>query len=144
MTGFANSTMDLYVVLGIVRIGFGLIATVISGSHQNIQWQRSGTSCFFSSSLSPTASLAAVARVLRVASLSLATSRAQRSIKAGVARHGWKTYACCPLLRQWIQHLGSSQRAGWRRSCESAGQQDRPIFKLKSRGSLLDRLHFDG
>lgn len=68
--------MNLYVVLGLIRIGFGLATTVISlVDYKVFAWQRCDTSCFFSFTLSPTASLAAVARVLRVASLSFATSK---------------------------------------------------------------------
>ena len=89
-----------------------------------ISWRESGTErqqqntlCFCSSNLSPTASLAAVARVLSFASLSLATSRAHRSVTDSMARVRLRTYSCCPLSRRWIRHLGRSQRAGWRRSC---------------------------
>lgn len=117
MNGFDNSTLNLYVVLGIIRIGFSLMVTVVSlNSSKYRMVGMCNTSCFFSSSLSPTASLAAVARVLRVAWLSLATSIADRSVKSNTARFRLRTYPCWPLLRQWIRHLGWSQKAGWRRS----------------------------
>lgn len=82
-----NSSGNLYVVLGVISIGFGLIATVVRVLvYQVFERQQCNTSCFFSSTLSPTASLAADARVLRLASLSLATSNVATLMEGFLAR----------------------------------------------------------
>lgn len=81
---------------------------------ENGRETRKITSCLVSSTLLPSASFAAPARVPMLALLSFAIPDCSVSLSSGLGRRCDVTHPCCPPSGLQRLYLGYSQRSGWR------------------------------